>query len=305
PGGQQLSVHRFFRGQRFVWFSSGRYKAEHLGPAHARRDSADLGIHEVFLHRVPAARGRRRAGRGALRRSLREARDLDRPARKRRRRGPRRSHRGGRPDRQPERPLDARLWLHRHHRRGARTPASRGNRRRVAPHGAALHRRRDRAGRVAAAQGNRLRGTRAFPRAMDRFDPLIASGIAAAIPLVFAALGELVAERAGVLNLGVEGMMLVGALAAFATVAVGGGVTLALGAAMLAGIAAAAAFAVLTLTLQANQVAAGLALTILGTGVSAFLGRGYVGFRAPATFEDLPVPALSGLPVIGGTGERG
>jgi len=134
---------------------------------------------------------------------------------------------------------------------------------------------------------------------MDRFDPLIASGIAAAIPLVFAALGELVAERAGVLNLGVEGMMLVGALAAFATVAVGGGVTLALGAAMLAGIAAAAAFAVLTLTLQANQVAAGLALTILGTGVSAFLGRGYVGFRAPATFEDLPVPALSGLPVIG------
>jgi len=83
---------------------------------------------------------------------------------------------------------------------------------------------------------------------MDRFDPLIASGIAAAIPLVYAALGELVAERAGVLNLGVEGMMLVGALAAFATVAVGGGVTLALGAAMLAGVAAALAFAALTLT---------------------------------------------------------
>ena len=91
---------------------------------------------------------------------------------------------------------------------------------------------------------------------MDRFDPLIASGIAAAIPLVYAALGELVAERAGVLNLGVEGMMLIGALAAFATVATGGGVSVALGAAMLAGAAAAAAFAVLTLTLQANQVAA-------------------------------------------------
>jgi len=134
---------------------------------------------------------------------------------------------------------------------------------------------------------------------MDRFDPLIASGIAAAIPLVYAALGELVAERAGVLNLGVEGMMLVGALAAFATVAVGGGLTIALGAAILAGIAAAAAFAVVTLTLQANQVAAGLARTILGTGVSAFLGRGYVGFRAPASFEDFPIPGLSGLPVIG------
>jgi len=134
---------------------------------------------------------------------------------------------------------------------------------------------------------------------MGSFDPLIASGLAAAIPLVYAALGELVAERAGVLNLGVEGMMLVGALAAFATVAGGAGVTAALVAAIFAGIAAAAAFAVLTLTLQASQVAAGLALTILGTGVSAFLGRGYVGFRAPASFDELPVPGLSGLPLIG------
>jgi len=134
---------------------------------------------------------------------------------------------------------------------------------------------------------------------MGSFDPLIASGLAAAIPLVYAALGELVAERAGVLNLGVEGMMLVGALAAFAAVAGGAGLPAALAASILAGAAAAAAFAVLTLTLQASQVAAGLALTILGTGVSAFLGRGYVGFRAPATFDDLPVPGLSGLPVIG------
>lgn len=134
---------------------------------------------------------------------------------------------------------------------------------------------------------------------MDRFDPLIASGIAAAIPLVYAALGELVAERAGVLNLGVEGMMLVGALAAFASVALGAGVTVALAAAIVAGVLASGSFAVLTLTLQASQVAAGLALTILGTGVSAFLGRGYVGFRAPDTFEALPVPLLSELPVIG------
>ena len=103
---------------------------------------------------------------------------------------------------------------------------------------------------------------------MGQFDPLIASGLAAAIPLAYAALGELVAERAGVLNLGVEGMMLVGALAAFAAVAGGAGVGVALLAAIFAGVAAAAAFAVLTLSLQASQVAAGLALTIFGTGVS-------------------------------------
>jgi general nucleoside transport system permease protein len=134
---------------------------------------------------------------------------------------------------------------------------------------------------------------------MGHFDPLIASGLAAAIPLVYAALGELVAERAGVLNLGVEGMMLVGALAAFAAVAGGAGLAAALAAAILAGAAAAAVFALLTLSLQASQVAAGLALTILGTGVSAFLGRGYVGFRAPASFDELPIPGLADLPVIG------
>jgi simple sugar transport system permease protein len=134
---------------------------------------------------------------------------------------------------------------------------------------------------------------------MGQFDPLIAAGLAAAIPLVYAALGELVAERAGVLNLGVEGMMLVGALAAFAAVAGGAGVGVALVAAIFAGAAAAMAFAVLTLSLQASQVAAGLALTILGTGVSAFLGRGYVGFRAPSSFEDIRIPVLADLPVVG------
>ena len=134
---------------------------------------------------------------------------------------------------------------------------------------------------------------------MGQFDPLIASGLAAAIPLAYAALGELVAERAGVLNLGVEGMMLVGALAAFAAVAGGAGLGVALAAAVLAGALAAGAFAVLTLTLQANQVAAGLALTILGTGISAFLGRSYVGFRAPDTFEDVRIPGLADLPVLG------
>jgi simple sugar transport system permease protein len=94
-------------------------------------------------------------------------------------------------------------------------------------------------------------------------------------------------------------MMLVGALAAFAAVAGGAGLGVALAAAVLTGALAAGAFAVLTLTLQANQVAAGLALTILGTGISAFLGRSYVGFRAPDSFEDVRFPGLADLPVLG------
>ena len=129
-------------------------------------------------------------------------------------------------------------------------------------------------------------------------DALIASALAAAVPLVLAALGELVAERAGVLNLGVEGMMLIGALAGFAAVASGVPLGISLFSAILAGAAAALAFAILTLTLQANQVAAGLALTILGYGLSAFLGRQYVGFRAPQSFDELALPG-AGLPVIG------
>ena len=134
---------------------------------------------------------------------------------------------------------------------------------------------------------------------LDSITPLLASAVALAMPLVLAALGELVVERSGVLNLGLEGMMLVGALASFAAVAHGGGLIAALPAAMIAGMLAALCFGFITITLQANQVAAGLSLTILGTGISAFVGRQYVGFRAPASFDELPIPFLSELPLVG------
>ena len=134
---------------------------------------------------------------------------------------------------------------------------------------------------------------------IESLTPLLASALAAAIPLILAGLGELIAERAGVLNLGLEGMMLIGALAAFIAVAHGGGLTGGVLAALVAGALAALMFGFVTLTLQANQVAAGLSLTILGTGISAFLGREYVGFRAPATFEELPLPLLSKIPLLG------
>jgi len=102
-----------------------------------------------------------------------------------------------------------------------------------------------------------------------------------------------------VLNLGLEGMMLMGAVSAFIVVASGGGLTLATVCACLAGALAALVFAVLTLTLQASQVATGLALAILGSGVSAFLGRGYVGSPAKVAFTELPIPVLSNLPLVG------
>ncbi len=129
--------------------------------------------------------------------------------------------------------------------------------------------------------------------------PLVASAIAAAIPLLIAALGELVTERAGLLNLGVEGMMLLGALAAFAAITHGAGLPVALLAGMLAGAAGALVYGFLTISLQASQVATGLSLTILGTGISSFIGRGYVGYRAPETFEPLPIPGLATIPGIG------
>jgi simple sugar transport system permease protein len=134
---------------------------------------------------------------------------------------------------------------------------------------------------------------------LDSITPLVASAVALAIPLMLAALGELVVERSGVLNLGLEGMMLLGALAGFAAVAHGAGLGPAVLAAMAAGIIAALSFGFITLTLQANQVAAGLSLTILGAGVSAFLGRQYVGFAAPVSFGDLPIPLLSRIPLLG------
>ena len=122
--------------------------------------------------------------------------------------------------------------------------------------------------------------------------------VVAATPLIYAALGELVAERAGVLNLGVEGMMLVGALAAFA-VSVGTGSLLAgYLAAAGAGMLLALLFAVLTLSLQTNQVATGLALTLFGLGLSAFAGRHFTGLSLQG-LRPLPIPWLSDVPVVG------
>ncbi|MER0236992.1 ABC transporter permease [Fulvimarina sp. MAC8] len=112
---------------------------------------------------------------------------------------------------------------------------------------------------------------------MDLTVAILMTVAGAATPLLIAALGELVVERSGVLNLGVEGMMLIGAVTGFAVAYSTGVPTLGAIAALLAGALVSLVFAVLTLSLMANQVATGLALTIFGTGVSALIGAPFVG----------------------------
>ena len=133
---------------------------------------------------------------------------------------------------------------------------------------------------------------------LDLLPMVLATVLAAATPLIIAALGELVAERAGVLNLGVEGMMVCGAAIGFAAAVETGSTFAGALAGIGAGIALAALFGLLTVGLAANQVASGLALTILGLGLSGLVGAGYVGLkREPAPHLHLPV--LTDLPIMG------
>ena len=133
---------------------------------------------------------------------------------------------------------------------------------------------------------------------IDNIVPILVATLGAGTPLVFAALGELITEKSGTLNLGVEGMMLAGAIVAFGATLATGSIWLGVGAGMLAGCALALIFAFLTLTLKANQVAAGLALAILGAGLSALIGRNYVGVALPVD-PAVPTSFLNEVPVIG------
>ena len=116
---------------------------------------------------------------------------------------------------------------------------------------------------------------------------LIASLMVAAVPIMLAAIGELVVEKAGVLNLGVEGMMIIGAVCGLAVASQTGSPTLGFVAAAAGGAALSLVFALLTQVLLANQVATGLALTLFGLGLSSLIGQGFVGVKPP------PVPRLT------------
>ncbi|MFC5473849.1 ABC transporter permease [Paraherbaspirillum soli] len=132
---------------------------------------------------------------------------------------------------------------------------------------------------------------------MDQLAPVIAASVNAGTPLLLAALGLLINERAGVLNLGAEGMMLVAAIVGFAVGYQSHSPLLGFVAGALAGMVMASLFAWLALVLATNQVATGLALSIFGTGLSAFLGQRFVGLALPN--QASAIPWLSELPFFG------
>ncbi|MEM1066013.1 MAG: ABC transporter permease, partial [Pseudomonadota bacterium] len=135
---------------------------------------------------------------------------------------------------------------------------------------------------------------------LSSIDPilLIAALIVAATPILLAAIGELVVEKAGVLNLGVEGMMITGAICGFAVAVETQNPALGFLGAALGGAALALIFGFLTQYLLSNQVATGLALTLFGLGISALIGQGYIGVKPPIT-TDLDIPLLGDIPVLG------
>ena len=133
---------------------------------------------------------------------------------------------------------------------------------------------------------------------MGALEAVILTIITAATPLLLAAIGELVVERSGVLNLGVEGMMVVGAVCGFAAAYGSGSALLGILAASVAGVAMAFIFAFLTQTLVTNQVASGLALTLLGLGLSGLIGEAFTGLPG-VKLTPFDIPFLTDIPFIG------
>src|SRR5579863_9171580 len=133
---------------------------------------------------------------------------------------------------------------------------------------------------------------------VEILEAIILSVLAASTPLLIAATGELVTERSGVLNLGVEGMMIVGAACGFGGAWLTGSIAFGAVCGIAAGTLMSLIFAVMTLGLAVNQVATGLALTILGVGLSGLIGAGFVGERiTPA--PHLYIPGLTDIPLVG------
>ena len=132
-------------------------------------------------------------------------------------------------------------------------------------------------------------------------DPItiLQAGVASGTVLLFAALGEVLAERSGVLNLGVEGMMLIGAMSAFSVTIATGNPWIGVLVAMLVAGLLSQIHAFIVITLQADQVVSGLALTFLGTGISLVLGEGLSKAGTVALMPNFSIPLLSQIPILG------
>lgn len=130
------------------------------------------------------------------------------------------------------------------------------------------------------------------------FESILITIATAATPLLIAAIGELVVERSGVLNLGVEGMMIMGAVTGFGVALTTGSPWLGVGAAIVVGALFSLLFAFLVLTLVTNQVATGLALTLLGLGLSGMIGEAFIGLPG-IKMGTLYIPFLTDIPYVG------
>jgi ABC-type uncharacterized transport system permease subunit len=134
---------------------------------------------------------------------------------------------------------------------------------------------------------------------MDFFATLIVSAIAAGMPLLIATLGGILAERAGVINLGIEGMMLLGAVMAYILGVTTGSTALSIVFAMLAGGSLGLLLSFLSVTLRANQIVAGLGITLFSTGLSSYLGKPYGGSQPDISIPDIEFPWLEAIPFVG------
>ena len=132
----------------------------------------------------------------------------------------------------------------------------------------------------------------------DIITSTLAGAIRAGTPLLFASVGEILAERSGILNLGIEGMMLMGAFTGFSVTYITGNLWLAVFLAVIVGGVFAALHAFMSVTLRINQVVSGLALVFLGEGLSGFWGKAYVGLQIPS-FQSVKLPLLGSIPYVG------
>ena len=132
----------------------------------------------------------------------------------------------------------------------------------------------------------------------DLLVPLLAAAVVSGTPILYATLGEMLTEKAGVLNLGVEGIMLLGCLVAYLTAKITGNPVLAFIAAGVAGGLIASLHGLVCLIFQGNQVVSGLALTLFGTGLANYFGTGFVGQAAPG-FTPIALPLLADIPLLG------
>lgn len=133
---------------------------------------------------------------------------------------------------------------------------------------------------------------------METLVPMLAAAVRSGTPILYATLGEILTEKGGVMNLGLEGIMLMGALSGFVVTFSTGNPWLGLGAAFAVGMGLGLIHAFLTVTMKGNQVVCGLAMTMFGSGVSALMGRAHIGVTIGG-LNPVPIPGLSDLPVLG------